>query len=426
MPETREPFTVFRGIGASVTVQLVDGDGNDLVNVFLGTEPINAKAWPGDNEEQSFPIEVAWNNAILGTVDLTVPAGSTDDQSEGIYQWIITLSDSSKTLARGQLIISGYPGIGMSGAVDLTSLSYIQLALSGMSLSQPQIDYLPFAVQTASAMFRKQCNRNFNRAVYTQYDVPSLEGQVMLGEIPVNTVVRISSNLDTAVRVTASESLYQIAYISYLSSGDYEGSSSPQVYTGVKLHSVSNGVSASPSLLFSAYPTIGSLVNAINAIAGWRAEVEDPRYLAWPTSEIYCQDSGSGAVSGSSVEFRVFTEDVRARIDHRTGLLTLNRGARSGGFGYRWGPDAGAFDYPSHADGYSVIRVMYDAGFDVIPAIVQQGTAELTKAILDRFVSDYMLKSEDIGTYKYELRDVWDALPVSTRQAMSYYRITNA
>lgn len=424
---SRTPFTAYKGITCVVTVQLVDSDGANLVDKYDGTESLAATAWPGDDQAQAFALTAAWNDAALGLVDLTVPGANTDDQSDGLYQWLIKLSNDAAVLARGTMVLSGTPGTGFPGDPDLTSLQYLQLALSAITLTQAQTDYLPYAVQAASNMTRSFCNRDFNRQTYTEYHPPSLEGLILLGQAPVNSLTRVSANLDIAVTVTASESAFQIAYLSFTSTGDYSGSDTAQVYTGIQLTSVASGVTTTTAITFAANPTISQLVSAINAVSGWTATLNSSSYGAWPTSEIYCQDGGQGAIGGNGVFLQVFSQDISARVDHRTGMIALGPGYSTTGFGPKWGPDWLAFDTPAYWPNFNtIVRVVYDAGYDVIPPLVQQSVADITKVILLRFLSDYTLKKESIGAYSYELRDIWDAIPVSARQSLSLYRITNA
>lgn len=427
MSQSRTPFTAYKGISCVVTVQLVDSDGADLIDKYDGTESLSASAWPGDDQAQSFPLTAAWNDAALGLVDLTVLGVNTDDQSDGAYQWLIQLADGSAVLARGSMYLSGTPGTGFPGDPDLTTLQYLQLALSVMTLSQAQTDYLPFAVQAASNLTRRYCNQQITRYVYTQYSYPSIDGLVLLQNIPINSVNRISLELDTAITITANTSDFQIAYVSFIYTGDYAGSDTPQTYTGIQLNWVSNGVSDSEEILFADNLTLADLVASINAVTGWNAQLGAQTYGAWPTSELYLQDSAQGAVSDTGVNLQVFSTDTYGRVDHRTGMLALGPGYNTVGFGPRWGPDWLALDdQPLWPNYNTVCRVIYDAGYDIVPPLLQNAVAEVSKAILIQFQNDYLLKKESIGAYSYELRDIWEMIPLSARQAMSLFRVTNA
>lgn len=427
MSESRTPFVVVKGITSSVTVQVVDGDGNDMIDVFTGSEPLRAMAWPGDDQAQSFQMTATWSNGPLGLVDVVVPGANTTLKDDGIYQWLVQLTDGSAVLARGSLSLSGYPGSGLPGDPDLTTLSYVQLALAAVTLTPIQVDYLPFAVNAASDVARRFCNRRFTRSTYTIYRSPSIDGLILLDEFPVNSVLRISSGLDTAISVSADQVAFQIAYVSFDSSGDFAGSGTDQSYTGITLNSVADGVAVQTVIPFAMNAKISDLVDSINAIPGWTATIPLASYAAWPTSEIYCEDSAQGAMTDGGVTLQVFSRDIRGSVDHRTGMLCIGTGYNSVGFGPRWGPDWTGFDCPSLvASPSNVIRIVYDAGFSNIPPAVQQAVAEVAKAILVRFKEDYTLKSESIGSYKYELRDVWDLMPGSARQALGFYTATNA
>lgn len=427
MSQSRTPFVVYKGISCVVTVQLVDSDGADLVNKYDGTEALSATAWPGDDQAQAFACTAAWNDAALGLVDLTIPSANTVDEDDGIYQWLIQLANDSAVLARGSMFVSGTPGTGLPGDPDLTSLQYLQLSLAPVTLSQAQTDYLPYAVQAASNLARRFCNQQITRSVYTQYSYPSLEGLVLLQNVPVNSVNRISLELDTAITITANTSTFQIAYVSFVYSGDYAGSNTAQTYTGIKLNSIASGVTATTTILFADNLTLQDLVDSINAVAGWTAQLGAQTYGPWPTSELYLQDSAQGAVNDTGVSLQVFSMDTYGRVDHRTGMLSLGPGYNTVGFGPRWGPDWLALDdQPTWPNFNAVCRVIYDAGYDVVPPLLQKAVAEIAKAILIQFQNDYLLKKESIGTYSYELRDIWESIPLSARQSLSLFRVTNA
>lgn len=431
MSFSRNVWMVVKGISSTITVQVCDGDGNPVLGIYTGQEPLAAYAWPGDDMAQSFQLTPTWNNgssgAALGLVDLVAENTATVNLADGVYHWLIQLADSSAALAEGELQISGVPGTGFPGLPDLTTLVYIQSALSSIQLTQAQLEYMPYAMNAASNIVRRFCHRHFARGVRTQYAVPSLDGQVLLDEIPVNSVQRISTRLDTALTVSASEAAFQVAYLNFTTTGDYAGSNTAQVYTGLQLNWISNGSAGNAIIPFADNPTLNDLVNSINANAGWSAEINGTGFGAWPTTELYCQDAGQGALLGSGVTLRVFTQDTSGRIDHRTGMLYLGSGFNTTGLGPRWGPDWQAFDYPGLSPlDMNIVRVIYDSGFDVVPAVVQQGVAEIVRAMISRFKTDYSLKKESIGDYSYELFEFLDAIPQPVKQGLSLYRISNA
>lgn len=427
MSTSRQPWDVIKGISATYTVQVADGDGVAITDKFTGAESLTAYAWPGDDQTQSFALTPSWYSGPLGLVDIQVPAANTTTKDIGVYQWLLKLTDSTAALATGELSLKGASGSGFPGLPDLTSLSYVQSALASVSLSQEQVDYLPYAVNTASSLIRRFCNRRFTRNTFTEVSSPSLEGVIRLNAIPVNRVIRVSNKLLSVMNISASQSLFQNAYVNFSTTGDYSDSNTPLTYTGLNLVSTSNGTTTTTNLLFSTYTTLGSLSTAINAVNGWTATVNAGNYGSWATSEIFCDDGSQGALD-QGVSLRVFTEDVsKMRVDARTGMISLGYGAATTGFGPKWGPTWLAMDDPT-GFGFddNFVRVIYDAGYDVVPASVQMATAELAKTILERFRTDFALKGESIGAYKYELRDVYDGIPMYVKQTLTQWRISNA
>ncbi len=427
MSNSRQPWNVIKGISATYTVQAVDGDGNPYTGHFTGAESLTAYAWPGDDQAQSFALTPSWNSATLGLIDVQVSAASTTAQNAGVYQWLLKLTDSSAAIARGELNLLGAVGTGLPGLPDLVALSYVQSALASVSLTQDQVDYLPYAVNSASLLVRRFCNRRFTRATFTETSSPSLEGLVRLNQIPVNRVIRVSNKLLSVMNIWANETMFQNAYVNFSTTGDFADSNTALTYTGINLVSSTNGVTTTTPLLFATYTTLGALATAINAVSGWTATVNAGNYGSWAVTELFCDDGSQGALD-EGVSLRVFTQDVsKMRVDSRTGMISLGYGAATSGFGPKWGPTWFAMDDPT---GYgfddNFVRVIYDAGYDVVPPPIQQATAELTKDILERFRTDFALKGESIGAYKYELRDRYDGIPQHVRQTLSRWVITNA
>jgi hypothetical protein len=423
MATNRAPMKVIKGVTVVYVVQVADGAGNPLVGQFTGSEALYASCWPGDDEAQSFPLTATWSSgaagAVLGKVDLAIPGTATAGKETGTYQWLIRLDDSSAALARGELKLGGSPGTGMPGPPELATLPYVQLALSSLSLTSDQVEYLPYAIASASQMIRQYCNRYFSRRTVTKTYYPSLEGTIRLDDFPVNRVLRASTGLADVATITASNSLFQIANVRYSSTGEWDYGFA---YTGIELYSVSDGVALTTPLLFATYPTIGALVTAINAVTGWTCSLTGTDYSRKPTSELFCEDDSQGVLE-SGASLRIFSRDIRVRVDHNTGFVNIGRSASSAPLGLKWGPDAPAWEQAGVVAGEnSMVRIQADTGFELIPQDLQMAVAEITRSVIQRLSTDMAIKKESIGEYSYEINSILDSITPGSRQTLSLYR----
>jgi hypothetical protein len=322
----------------------------------------------------------------------------------------------------GPLVYGSFTVLAAPGNVPLFDV----LATPGrFLLSDPQIrsnpdrvSAIPMAIRAASDLIRRVCYRRFTRGTYTEYHLPSQEGEVRLNEFPVNRLIRVSRRLQEAVSIQADPRVFQTAYVDFATEDGAFADPANLTYTGINLVGSSNGVASTAAVPFASLTTLNDLVAAVNAASGWTASADG--FGAWPVSEIYCDATSQGALS-DGVKLKVFSDDASPqRIDRATGFLYMGYG-RFGGFGPRWGPAWAQYDDQEWVDASSTIRVVYDGGFTVVPEAIQNATIELARLIMDRMLIDYTLKSETIGTYSYELNDklLGISIPESIRGAIS-------
>lgn len=393
-----------------------------------GSLPLSATVSTGTTDAPLLVVTAAWAPAGPPYVECTLIAEQTASLAPGAYVVQVGLADGSGSLAFGVLNVVAAPG---------NTPSYDVLATPSLVLSQyptiaadpAKVAALPNLLQKATEVVRRYCNRTFSRRTYTEYLSPSLEGEVLLREIPVNRVTRLSRKPRTAIAINADPSVYQVAYVDYLTADALLPAPSNVTYTGLVLTGWSSGASSSTPILFSGLTTVNDLAAAVNAVSGWTAVVDPSGYGAWPIGELYCDGTSQGALS-DGVQLNVFSEDVStSRIDLKTGMLQLAYGSVGAGGDARWGPGWSAWTdasaYLSVSD--DLVRATYDAGFTTVPYVVQQAAAEIVKAAFSRMDVDYALKSETIGEYSYELRDDMDlSIPVPVRRDLASFVIHRA
>lgn len=403
---------IVQGVGIAYTLTASGGS-------FTGSESLLCDVWPGGGQAVTFQPTVAWANASQGKFTVTYSAANTATVPVGYYEVRVYQSDSSQALAYGYLTVVASPG---TSTVDLVTVPYVRAALSDLNLSDTQLDFLPTAIGLASDVVRQHCNRWFTRRTITREYCPSYDGRVMLPEMPINEVLRVAADKSLALTVQCSGTSNQQARCYFSTTGDRAGG---LTVTGLTLVRVSSGVSTSNTLLFATYATISSLSTAINALGGGWTSVVNGGLDAWGTDQIVGGDTAQGCLTDGASLY-VYSSDMSDYVmDWQTGLLYLGRsGSASSMNSPSWGPGWSAFlDVPQRPNR---VQITHDLGFDTIPAVVQQATAEVAKQAIQRLATDETLRTESAEGYSYALAATVDAMTPAILQMLAKYRNINA
>lgn len=404
-----------QGYGDTWTVTL-------STSTFQGTESLKATISTGTTATALLSITPTWTSGQMtgayGKIDVALTAIQTSALSPGYYILTVGIADGTAPLSYGLLEVISASG-GTPTQDFLVSPSEV-LGLVPDVASPDNLADLPRVIGAATQAIRTYCRCNFTRATWTREYTPSYTGQVRLEEIPVNEVIRISTSRDAALFILGPSSA-QIANVRYSFTGDW---SSGITATGLILTSITNAVTTTNTLLFSAYPTLTMLAGAINAL-GWSTRITSG-YAYWPSSELVGGNSAQGALVGEGAQLDVYSEDAGLeRLDPETGMVWLPYKTGSATTDNpSWGPDWPQFVTPSRFP--SRVRVTYDAGYDSIPSPVVMACIETAQAIFSRLATDQIIQSEAAGSYSYTLRDQLDFIPASAKHALATYRTYNA
>lgn len=352
---------------------------------------------------------------------LTLSASQTASLEPGGYVVHVKLASNNGELAFGLLEVVAAPGSQPQYDVLVSAASVLALN-PDIAANPAQVAMLPLIIQGVTEKIRRYCNRMFSRREYTQYLYPTLDGEVMLAEMPVHRAIRVSRRPRTAITITADPNHYQVAYVDFSVQDLPLPNPFSSTYTGINLAGASYGVASSTPILFSGLSTLNDLAAAVNAVSGWKAVVDPNGYGRWPVSEIYCDGTSQGALD-DGVQLKVFSEDVStSRLDRLTGLLVTNSVGLGSDFGPRWGPDWMAWGDYGLDESSDAVRVVYDAGFTKIPSVVQTAAIDLVKTMFSRINLDYAVKKESTGYYSYEINDLMNlAIPDPVRQDLALY-----
>lgn len=302
------------------------------------------------------------------------------------------------------------------------------LAAGGITVNAAQTTVLANVVTGASGICQRFCNdRDFVRATYTEEYRPALDGLVALNQVPVNQVLKVEGERDSALSITCDPTQATSAWVAFTQTGDW---ATGITVTGITLSRISNGVQVDTPLLFATYPTIGALVTAINAAGGGWSAPGASGYANWPTSALVGGDTAQGAMADNGARLSVYGRVLAGcSVEHDTGILSTGQLSLSGVNGPQWGPDWLLFEDPP-AVSLPKVRVTYDAGFTTVPLAVQQACAEVAIDLLNILKSDQRLASETDGAYSYTLalRDAIAAydVPMSAAGKLSRYILHRA
>lgn len=298
---------------------------------------------------------------------------------------------------------------------DLITLEYATAALAALDLPAELIAHLPSAISSASQAIERFCRRSFARADRDEVLAVGWDGVVRLSHYPVNSVARVASGRAPALVVRNLSAANQRATVAfaYPALADLE---TGLVATGLLLARVASAVTSTATIAFASTPTIGAMASAINALGdGWSASAT-AGLEEWPSADLVGGEGAISAKAGAALD--LFAEDLEGYdLDREAGLLDVGfRGSRREDrfFG---GSD---LDVP----GLGEVRVPYNAGYQAIPADLQDACAEAVKAALTGLALDQGISAEAAGqySYSYDFRDKGVRLPANVLRAIAPFR----
>lgn len=319
--------------------------------------------------------------------------------------------------------------------VDLiTSLYATQvLAAGGITLTGPQSAILPTLITAASREIIRYCSRQFALTTYT--DILTPEGQrqdrgepatAKLSAFPVQSVASVLTGRAGVLTIKNTDaSTNQFASVAFTFTGDVEYFD--LVYTGVVLSRTASGVTTTSSLAFADHLTLQALATAINALgSGWNATVQ-ASCEKHPTASLVGVREPKNALSTGACLDMFLVPASSYDIDRASGIMRCYAGGWGTGYGVGGGygdPYGDSLDGQGGygAWGWGQYSVTYQAGWSTIPENIQQVCAEVVKGMYARLEVDPSLKSETLGKYTWQARDVVSNLPDWAQSVLGFYR----
>lgn len=271
-----------------------------------------------------------------------------------------------------------------SASTDLTTLARVKRMLDISTSDDDTL--LNELIDAISYRIEEFCGRTFAATDYYEWRNARGNEQIILREWPVINVDRVAIGNAIAMNVTYSGSGIR----AQVSVND----------TGVRLVSWSTtGTRTANTLSFADNASASAMKTAIDAVSGWSATVS----VNVPSKELH-RLAGEDA-DGRNVELTYpDDDDGDCRIDLDRGIIKFSNHWRVPsavyGRGFAHGPAR-----LSH--GHQNVLIQYRAGYETIPADVQQVASEMVAVAyrLAKRGGDAALQSESLGDYSYSLAD---------------------
>lgn len=259
-------------------------------------------------------------------------------------------------------------------------------------------------LNAASDLIEKWCNRTFALTTYDQLVDGQGHYNLLLDNYPVTYVKRIAYSPVNVLQIFVQDTTVQRA--SWRIDGD---GSTPPAVNNMYLEYMKNGVLTQNTLSLASYATVNALATAIGAISPWTAmALGSPIFGSWAVSDLYPQQGGYEAhwLGVSFVWLHQFgLSDFR--LNANIGEVVSSRG---------------------FARGYQNYRVIYQAGFAVIPNPIQQACAELFTSMYysTKKSLDANLSNETIGAYNYTqlAEKSFNNLSIASRYGLYQFKST--
>jgi hypothetical protein len=247
--------------------------------------------------------------------------------------------------------------------------------------------YLASLISAASDAVRKYCSRDFVLTAFSEYYTIGAQPPgvpFLLRNFPVIEITRVAC---------ANQCL-----LVQNSGGANQRATVETTTTGVKLVTVSSGISTPTTLLYSTYVTIQAVATAINALGnGWGTSIwsgQTGSYALWPSADL---KPLQGAVSALNAGAYLEIYD-----DYQSGTGAYGWEHSSGGPGWRLEPETGEL-YMRIRRGPLELRVDYTAGFTSVPQAVQEATVAVAQSLYQSSLANSAYSSVKLGNTSVEI-----------------------
>ena len=274
-------------------------------------------------------------------------------------------------------------------AVDTYALVTLAQLKNWLGITSTDDDVsLEDAIDRATSIIETHCDRKLKSRVFYEFVMPQGERTVTVDNYPIVSIDTIAYGSAISMTIESDSASTDV-----LATVENNG-------TNIRLRKVaSDGTSTTATLALADYLTTSAIVNYINAsVSGWSATLTENAY----SFSLY-RFGGRGVID-APCNFEYPRDNVSEyRVDYSTGLIHLIAdrfpGIRS--------DDASANRFPS---GFYPVFVQYTAGFETVPADLQQVCIEVAADLYRERKQDKTITSESLGDSSYTQAGVAELL----------------
>jgi len=234
--------------------------------------------------------------------------------------------------------------------------------LNGQTVTTPELAILDGLVSAASQAIESHCRRTFGLVNRDERYDGQDEAGLLVHHYPVAALERVACAPAPVLSVRNE-------------SGSVQRASARVLADSIVLTSIASGVASSTTITFASALTLDALAAAIDAVTGWSASVlVAERGLDASADLGACP--GTWAAHAAPAELRMYADEVHDyELDARLGLLRRILG------------------WPGGASYY---RIVYTAGYAVVPDDVQEACAQLVAQLFWQTKRDPGLAQEAV------------------------------
>lgn len=274
-------------------------------------------------------------------------------------------------------------------AVDTYALVTLAQLKNWLGITSTDDDVLlEDAIDRATSIIETHCDRKLKSRVFYEFVMPQGERTVTVDNYPIVSIDTIAYGSAISMTIESDSASTDV-----LATVENNG-------TNIRLRKVaSDGTSTTTTIALADYLTTSAIVTYINAsVSGWSATLTENAY----SFSLY-RFGGRGVID-APCNFEYPRDNVSEyRVDYSTGLIHLIAdrfpGIRS--------DDASANRFPS---GFYPVFVQYTAGFETVPADLQQVCIEIAADLYRERKQDKTITSENLGDYSYTQAGVAELL----------------
>lgn len=144
---------VYQGIGATLTLQVLNADGTPATGQFAGTEPLYGALYTGTAfSSPVLLLSPVWLSGPNGTINVPFQANATKVLWPGRYSILLALADFSRPLVSDSVTILASP-LGTVAVIYPYTRAMVDLALLGLLSGPLTLAKFPLDVATPVTQF---------------------------------------------------------------------------------------------------------------------------------------------------------------------------------------------------------------------------------------------------------------------------------